>query len=755
MEGSIVSNIHWRPAPPAATSTRDTGQHAWQPRLDTPDAPSPARQVAITLLRRKWFILGFALAGGALAGLSALGRPPLYAASTQIVVDPAGTRALSAPGAAPQDPLDSTIDSHLTMLTSDAHLRQVLDALHSAGVHPAAAVPDRDPSKSPSFINDQLETVRTVRSSIVQFLSGLLSRGDKPPPTQEAAIAADLARLKTNLRVGQELRSRIISIGYTSRDPDYAARVANTIASTYVDQLARRSLSSQTQALASIRERLPAARSQLANAADQLEIHRLTHGSRDPAGNDTGSQEISQLSRQISFVQADLAETTKRIDRLQALRSAQALRTPGASAADLAAAIGSPAPTDLDNKTVDAGANGAADETAPAPVAQALALLNEKASSDRAQLALLEQRQNTLKAAAADAASELSGLRALELKVDVASRRYNDLLTRQQELTQQIESPARSIAIWSEAWPPTQPTTLSSAFLIPPGMVVFGTLGAMIAILRRKSDHTVRGEAEAEQALGIPCIGLLPKTRSPRARQLSRMLQTEPKSVYTRALRSLLISLAAPDGGLRLPNILLIASSDRQEGKTTLAWSIALTAARLGERVLFIDLDQKGSTLTNGFRDEFTRVPTDATFADFLTGACPLSDTVEEMPDIGIDYMPAPDISCDLLPLMVSADSSRLIDPLRQAYTAVIIDGPTGLAAPEAMLLTSWADAVLFVVRWGATDRNLARSALESLSGNAPYRPPPVVSVLTQVNLRKHAGYRFGDSGDLLLAGPR
>ncbi|HEV7286044.1 MAG TPA: exopolysaccharide transport family protein, partial [Kaistia sp.] len=667
MEGSIVSNIYRRRAPQTLTTARDTGRRLRLPSLDRSHAPvpSPATQVAVTLLRRKWFILGFALLGGALAGLSALARPPLYTASTQIVVDPASGRAQSASGPAPQDALDPTIDSHLTMLISDAHLRHVLEALRGADADRTPATADPSPPKSSSFVGNQLETLRAARASASHFLHGILSGSAASAPPQEAADASARARLKTSLRVGQELRSRIITIGFTGPDPDYAARVANTVARVYVEDLAQRSLASKEQALASVKNSLPVAQSQLASAADQLEAYRLTHGSRDPASTDTSGQEITQLGRQISLIRADLAETTKRIDQIQTLRSLQTLRNPGASTAELAAAIGAqslmgPAAVQAVGTRPEGVAAGDAgsDPNRPDPLEQAIAQLNEKASTDRAQLALLEQRHNALKAAADDAAGQLSGLRALELQVDVASRRYNDLLTHQQELIQQIESPAPGIAVWSEARPPTKPTTLSSAFLIPPGMVVFGTLGAVIAILRRNSDRTLRGEAETEAALGIPSAGLLPRTARPQARRLSRMLLTEPKSVYTRALRSLLISMASPDEGLRLPNILMIASSDRREGKTTLAWSIALTAARLGEHVLFLDLDQKGSGLTREFRSAFTCTPTSATFTDFLIGACALSDAVEKMPDIGVDYMPAPDISFDLLPLMVSADAS-------------------------------------------------------------------------------------------------
>ncbi|WP_245576921.1 GumC family protein [Kaistia adipata] len=720
---------------------------------DPAELPTPGREVAITLLRKKWLILGFALLGGALAGLSALARPPIYSASTQIIVESAGG---GATGATPQDVLDSTMDSHLTMLTSDAHLRHVLAALREGDAQRAATAAEASPP-SPGFSGRLAEALRAARASAGHFLRGLLSGGATSPPSPEAADTAARAALKANLRVGQELRSRIITIGFTDPNPEQAARVANLVASVYVDNLAQHNRELKEQALAGIEESLPVAQRQLANAASQLDAYRLTQGAGSPAGSDTTGQEITLLGQQIALLEADLAETTRRIDKIQALRQG------GAPAQELAAAIGSPALDDLAARGAPAAGSGGAAAATTDPAARlaeqvdkAIAHLDEQGNMDRTQLALLRQRRDALNATANDVADRLSGLRALELQVEVASRRYNDLLSRQQELVQQIASAAPGVAVWSEAWPPTRPTTLSSAFLIPPGMVVFGILGALFVILRHRSDPVLRSEAAVEAALKIPCVGLLPRIARPQAQRLSRMLLAEPQSIYTRALRSLLVSLGAPDAGLRLPNVLLITSSNRQEGKTTLAWSIALAAARLGETVLFLDLDMRDGPLTREFRDAFSRTTSQATLAEALQGTCPLADAIEEMPDIGIHFIPSPGAGCDLLPLMTSPDAASRLEPLREAYALVVIDGPSASEGPEARLATAWADAVLFAVRWGTTEPNLAREALASL-GAGPFddRALPIASVLTQVNLKQHAGFRFGDSGDLLLAGQR
>ncbi|MGX7871603.1 AAA family ATPase [Mesorhizobium sp. ORM6] len=340
------------------------------------------------------------------------------------------------------------------------------------------------------------------------------------------------------------------------------------------------------------------------------------------------------------------------------------------------------------------------------------------------------------------------------MQVDVISQRYNELLTRQQDLLQRIRFPTPGVSILSAAWPPPRPVTLSPIFLVPPGAIVFGLASAVLVLVRRRFDRTLRSEAETEAALGIPCVGLLPKLVRPHARRLCGLLLGQHKAPYTRAVGSLLISLA--NARLRLPSVILVMACDSGEDKTSLAWSLALTATRLGQRVLFLDFDQQGAQLTREFRNEFSTSKTSCTVADFLIDNRALPEAVEEMPEIRISFMPAPPLSHDILHLVSTVDGAKFMDTLRETYSVVIIDGPSGLAGPEARFLTGWADAVLLAVRWGETRRSIARSFLEfiGVEETLPWNlPASTVSVLTQVNLNQHVSYRFGDSGDLLLTG--
>ena len=93
---------------------------------------------------------------------------------------------------------------------------------------------------------------------------------------------------------------------------------------------------------------------------------------------------------------------------------------------------------------------------------------------------------------------------------------------------------------------------------------------------------------------------------------------------------------------------------------------------------------------------------------------------------------------------------SHLLHRLRESYDCVIIDSAPVLAITETRLLAAMVDKVVFVVKWGATRREVAQHALARLcSGGLLDRWRSVVAgaVITQVDLNKHARYRFGDTG--------
>jgi uncharacterized protein involved in exopolysaccharide biosynthesis/Mrp family chromosome partitioning ATPase len=737
MAGSAVSRIQLPRTSQAAAPALESRLRIW-PLREYMDSPTASHQLLVTLARRKWSILAFAVLGGVLAGLVGLARPVQFETTTQLIIDAPARSSL--PAGVGSDLIDSTIDDHITMLSSQGYLRRVIAALRKtettgSGQNDSATENSRDGSDP--------ATPPKVRSFPDTLLDRLWPERDEATDSPQAADAAELKAFRNGMRVGQELRSRVISVAFADSSPARAALVANTLAQVYVDELARKRQASDKQELDAIVASLPGVQSDLQEAIDRLEKYRLSHGAIDQGAADNAARERADLSQQTSMSKADLAAMESR------LRHIQDLRKQDASVASLAEAIGTPELADLAARQASAPADQELRNRIDSEIEQAIARIAADASIYRVQVAALENRKNVLDAVMADTASRLSGLRALEPQVSILTQRYNELLSRQQDLTRRIGAPSAGVSILSAAWPPTNPKTLPPIFLVPPGMIVFGIMGAMFVIVRNRSNETLRGEAEAEAVLQVPCVGQIPEVGRVHAKQLRDLVLGQHKSTYSRAVTSLLVAAAPNHVRVRPLHTTLVMSSVSDDGGTELAWSLALAATRLGGRVLLVDLEpSSGARLTLEFLHQFSGLNARHSFADYVGNRSSLEGTVASIPEIGIDLMTiAP--SEDLLALLSRADSSALMNDLQSTYSVVIINGPLGLGRPEARFLTGWADVVLFAVRWAKTRRNVARGVLDLLQRDGSVSVP-FGSVLTRVNLNEHAKYRFGDSADLL-----
>ena len=116
-------------------------------------------------------------------------------------------------------------------------------------------------------------------------------------------------------------------------------------------------------------------------------------------------------------------------------------------------------------------------------------------------------------------------------------------------------------------------------------------------------------------------------------------------------------------------------------------------------------------------------------------------------PRLDLDYLPVAGSPSDPLLPFLGGNLPRMLSQLRDSYDCVIIDSPPLLAVAEARLLVAMADKVLLAVQWGRTQRVVAQDALDLLRDHGhlgEHCSEHVGAVLTQVDLKKHAQYRYG-----------
>ncbi|HVO58735.1 MAG TPA: CpsD/CapB family tyrosine-protein kinase [Dongiaceae bacterium] len=170
-----------------------------------------------------------------------------------------------------------------------------------------------------------------------------------------------------------------------------------------------------------------------------------------------------------------------------------------------------------------------------------------------------------------------------------------------------------------------------------------------------------------------------------------------------RTLRSRLSQIA----GTRPLRRLLITSSLPAEGKTFVATNLAHSIVRQPDRkVLLIDADLRASRLHQMFGA--SRNPG---LADYLRGEANEFQIVQKGNETNLCMIPGGREVSNPSELLLNDRMKHLLERMTPVFDWIIIDTPPALPVHDASMMADLCDGVLFVVRAGSTDHEIAAKA--------------------------------------------
>jgi polysaccharide biosynthesis transport protein len=672
----------------------------------------------INLLRRRWTLI-------TAAGLIALGLaltigliiPPRYTATAQVIVDPPRGSSNAGQASAVGILDDAAVQTHVAALMSQSHLQRVFDSL--------VAERGSGPTELPKLLGAEEFTIDAFTDRINAF---------------------------------KDTRSRMIGVTYTSTDPAFAAAVANRSVELYLAALRERNRDDRNDALRSLSKQMPLVRAEVSRADAALQDYRIKYGFSDANRTDLVDQQLVDLNRQLAVARSDLAKRHARLTNLRELQHHE--NGAGALVNTLddpilkelvreEAALGSRSdgatlPSENDPKPVSARLQelrARIDQT----INQTLNQLAEEISILEIRVPYLQRRVATLQDANTEAREPEVRLRELQREATAFAQLYDGLWHRQKETFEEVGLQP-DVRVLSAASVPTRPSSFNPLLFILPAMVLALIGAGLLAVLLDRLDRTLRTEQDVTSALGISCIGFIPRLTRLRKFRLDQIIPRNPR--YAEAVRSIVAATLQLTDLKKSPKAFLVTSSVPGEGKTTLAISFATYAAMLHRRVLLLDLNFRHPSIAGKLGAH-----ADGGILDVLQGR-PLAELTRAAPDLGFDYLPLSASSMDPVAVLASERTPELLRQMKESYDCVVIDGASLLSAAEARLLASMVDHVLFAVKWGSTRREVAQNALRLLRSSSVQDnglPSIVSAVVTQVDLRRHARYRFGDACESLL----
>jgi succinoglycan biosynthesis transport protein ExoP len=296
---------------------------------------------------------------------------------------------------------------------------------------------------------------------------------------------------------------------------------------------------------------------------------------------------------------------------------------------------------------------------------------------------------------------------------------------------------------------PSSPATKKNTAL---AAVLGLLLGIGLALLLERFDRRIRRPEELEAVYRLPMLGVVPNSAALSGKGAALPApEAEAFGLIRAHLRFFNV-----DRELRT---VLIASPAPGDGKTTIARHLAEAAARLGSRVLLLEVDLRQPTLAQQLA-----IQSGPGLADVLIGAIPMGEATQS-----VDLQAAPgegtlghtlDVLAAgaVLPpnpgeLLESRAMETVLERAKSVYDLVVIDTPPLNAVSDAFPLLRKVDGVVIVGWVGRSRRDVAERLHQVLASSGA----PLLGVIANGSKSGSPGsyaYARGDksSGAVTLA---
>jgi succinoglycan biosynthesis transport protein ExoP len=266
---------------------------------------------------------------------------------------------------------------------------------------------------------------------------------------------------------------------------------------------------------------------------------------------------------------------------------------------------------------------------------------------------------------------------------------------------------AVQVTIVAAAEAPDAPSSPSLRLNLGVGLVL-GLMGGLgVALLRNTLDTKIRSARDVRRLTDIPVLGAV--AYDAQVPQHPLILRFAPSAAPSEAVRRLRTNLQSINGSER-PKSLVITSSIRGEGRSTIAMNLAVSLADTGARIILIDADLRRPSI-----DEYMGIEGAVGLTTVLTGQVEIQDAIQPFDNSTLDVLPAGQVPPNPSELLGSAAMNTLLEGLQASYDMVLLDTPPLLPVTDGAVLSKMAGGVLVILGADRVRGPQLHETLESL----------------------------------------
>ena len=646
-------------------------------------------------------------------------QTPRYTASALVLLEPRKEKAAGAEAILSDVNLDyAMIESQLAIIRSTAFLQRVVEK--------ARLVSD------PEFGSGPVQGTEGSQSSQSSQDSQASSPDSGSNPSN---VTNSIEALKGATAVARAGQGYVLSISVTSVDPARAARLANAVADAFVlDKLDAR-FEAAKRASAWLSDRLVELRKELRESEEAVAQFRAEHGFVQNSANVTlNQQQLSELNAKVVTARAEVAEKKARLELLRTIEqkggNIQSLvELPNSSAlaglrgqesaisqkeADLATRY-----NDRHPLVVNVRAERRDVERAIATELRRLsANVNSEYELAKAREQAVERTFRELTGQTGIDDRTAITLRELERTAAVNKSLFEDFLQRAKITQEQSTFEAREARVITPALPPGIPSYPRKTQFMTFALFIGLLLGVGGAVAKEALNAGFTTPRQIEEMLEVPLLASVSGLASRDLTVNGKVIPIPfypaamPLSRFGESMRSLRSGIQMTDVD-NPPIVIQLTSTVPDEGKTTIALSLAVSAAASGLRVLFIDADLRRASASRFFGQG-----KQLGLVDLLLGTVNPQDVITSDDDKKIWILPAGGRTQNPTDLLSSDRMKSFIASCKESFDMVVIDTPPVGPVIDPIVVSQLVDKIVYVVRWASTARELVQQSIQRLPGS-------------------------------------
>lgn len=664
------------------------------------------------LMRNRWNIIGFSGVVTLLVILIVWSMAPTYRATTTLLIE------------ANQAKVVSIEEVYGLNTQADEYFLTQFEILKSRQLA-ERTVRRLDLINNPYF-NPQDSTGFSFRS--------LIPGGEaEVKPSEDQVIMELTNKFMSQLSISPVQKTQLVKVSFDSISPELSAAAANAMAEVYIESYLEAKLEVTRKAADWLGGRLEHLRDKLDVSELALQNYRERENLLDIKGvHSLASTELEELTTQLIKARQRRSELENLHRKASSLRDRSAeelLSIPEVLAHPLIRGL----------KEDEAKANRQVSElakrygrlhpkmqSAQAEKARAIEAIKNQVLSIITSIgrdyevaldneASLQKQVDILKNDVQLISRKNFKLRELEREANTNRQLYGMFMTRIKETDETGGMQAAHARVIDSAIVPSDPIKPKKKLIVILAAFVSGMFAVVLAFILDLLDNTLRQPEDVEERLNESLLGIVPLDKSRPTGKAFEAFVSDNRSQFAEAIRSIRTGFVLSN--LDTPaKVTVVTSSTPNEGKSTIALNLGEALAQM-EKVLLIDADMRRPTLakTCGLDRSAKGL------SNLVSGTSEAKDCIHRW-DIGsMDIMPAGLVPPNPLELLSSKRFAQVIEGLRKHYDRIIIDSAPTQAVSDALVLSSLADAVVYVARADSTSVSLVKGCLKRLKDiNAP-----------------------------------